>query len=155
MGHIQRACCSQKPNRFKPRKLKKSKSFKHLAADSSKTRSDSDFGIYSLGNDSQDDAIKIPLNIGSTSLVMELDTGAQVSVVAEKVYQEKFKDHTLKSTRVRLHTYSQEEICPLGFITVNVSYEGQEISDLKLYVVPGEGPSLFGREWLKDTVELA
>ena len=141
VGHIQRACHSQKPNRFKPRKFKKSKSFKHLAADSSEMGSDSDFGIYSLGNDSQDDAIKIPLNIGST--------GAQVSVVAEKVYQEKFKDHTLKSTRVRLHTYSQEEICPLGFITVNVSYEGQEISDLKLYIVPGEGPSLFGREWLR------
>ena len=55
----------------------------------------------------------------------------------------------MQPTTVKLHTYTQESITVLGSITVDVAYKGQS-KTLSLLVVAGQGPSLLGRNWLKE-----
>ena len=53
----------------------------------------------------------------------------------------------LKASKAELKTYTGEVLNILGTITVTVSYKDQ-VADLNLLVVAGDGPSLMGREWL-------
>ena len=46
-----------------------------------------------------------------------------------------------------MHTYSNEPLQAVGQIGTRVQYEKRE-GQLPLIVVQGNGPSLFGREWL-------
>ncbi|XP_036842776.1 uncharacterized protein K02A2.6-like [Oncorhynchus mykiss] len=78
---------------------------------------------------------------------MELDTGSALSIISTTVYIEHFKATKLKNTNVLLKTYSGERLSPMRALQVGVRYGGQT-QQLQLYVVPGTGPPLFGREWL-------
>lgn len=82
---------------------------------------------------------------------MELDTGSAVSVVTEKVFKKQLAGRLtdLSSTQVYLRTFSGEKLKPTGIAHVKVDYEGQ-CKDLKLYIVPKGGTSLFGRNWLGE-----
>ena len=55
----------------------------------------------------------------------------------------------LTHSHVVLITYTGEKISPLGTIDVHIQYETQEAT-LPLLVVPGDGPSLIGRNWLQE-----
>ena len=57
---------------------------------------------------------------------------------------------TLKLHKSRLHlkTYTEEKIKLIGNLHVNVQYHNQE-TNLVLIVVEGDGPRIFGRNWLK------
>jgi hypothetical protein len=48
-----------------------------------------------------------------------------------------------------LKTYTRDQIPVKGTITVNVTYDQQQHSNLEILVVKGSGPSLMGRDWLK------
>ena len=83
---------------------------------------------------------------------MKIDTGAAVSLISEKTYKTQWSSQMqpkLKASDVRLHTYTKERIDVLGSIVVEVVHKGQRKS-LQLLVVAGEGPSLFGRDWLME-----
>ena len=80
-------------------------------------------------------------------LVMELDTGAGVSLVSEKKIQMILLSHTTQATRTHLCTYSGEAIPVVGNVDMEVQYQGQQ-AKLPLIVVEGDGPSLFGCGWL-------
>ena len=81
-------------------------------------------------------------------LQMELDTGAVVSLVSEKTYQTLFPDTPMQTSTVSLKTYSGEPLKVVGQREVEVYAERQTVR-LPLIVVAGEGPSLFGRDWLQ------
>ena len=80
------------------------------------------------------------------SHAMELDTGAAVSLVLESTYQEYWPDRQLQT---QLSTYSGEPLGVLGTLEVEVQYEELR-AHLPLFVLKGEGPSLFGRNWLES-----
>ena len=80
---------------------------------------------------------------------MELDTGAAVSIIAEGTWKQLFQEKPLEPAAMKLKTYSGEELEILGQLVVRVRYGAQE-SKLPLIVVKGQGPSLFGRNWLKE-----
>ena len=80
-------------------------------------------------------------------MLMEVDTGAAVSVVSEDTYKELFFDLLLKRASVCLKTFTGEQIPILGEIAVEVCYQ-QQRHQLSLIVVKGKGHSLFGRDWL-------
>ena len=91
--------------------------------------------------------LEVDLQVDEKPLRMELDTGAALSLVNEVTYRQLWPDKKLESSRVRLTTYSGAEIPVLGSREVCVLYCGQEVN-LPLIVVKGDGPSLFGRNWL-------
>ena len=82
---------------------------------------------------------------------MEVDTGASASIISEHTYRTTWpakQRPPLRQSDTRLHTYSGELIQVLGTITVPVCYR-QQVRQLSLLVVPTEGPSLFGQDWLQ------
>jgi hypothetical protein len=50
---------------------------------------------------------------------------------------------------VHLKTYTGESIQVVGELLVNVQYGQQEVKQLPLIVVQGDGPPLIGRNWLQ------
>ena len=92
------------------------------------------------------------VQINKADLKMELDTGASLSIISETTYSS--LSHTLpqlSQSKVTLSTYTGEKITPLGSMDVQVQYQGQEVS-LPLLVVPGNGPSLLGRNWMEHII---
>ena len=84
--------------------------------------------------------------IDGQPLVMELDTGASVSIVSEVTWMKVLKGCSLRPSPIRLKTYTGQSIQVLGQRAVRVEYGGHR-HKLPLVVVAGDGPSLFGRNW--------
>ena len=49
-------------------------------------------------------------------------------------------------------SYSKEPIPVVGCCYVNLAYKGQTAINMPLLIVQGSGPSLFGRNWLKEII---
>ena len=134
IGHVKRACNAKNVNALDSENDEDSYYFGGLDAVDEINKVD-------------DDIIWLHVEIEGKPLAMELDTGAKVSVISKKDYDQYFGSKLHKSNK-RLKTYSGEKISPLGVAHVHVRYENQtELVDL--YVVESGGPPLFGREWLQ------
>lgn len=80
---------------------------------------------------------------------MEVDTGAAVSIVSEKLYNSRFKKHKLQPCDVVLRTYSAQPIQLLGQLEVKVKC-GTQVLPPPLLVSKGKGPTLMGRNWIQQ-----
>ena len=92
--------------------------------------------------------ITVDVSVNDKLLLMEVDTGAAVSVISESTQKGMFPDATLHPTSVLLKTYSGEQLAIMGELQTQVQYKDQT-KVLNLLVVEGDGPSLLGRDWLK------
>lgn len=95
---------------------------------------------------------QVAISIHGTPIVMEVDTGASLSVISEATYVDLHRAGRappLVNSDVILRTYTGEEVKPKGSFVATVSYEGKEFQ-LPLLVVNGEGPALLGRNWLEE-----
>ncbi|KAJ8872906.1 hypothetical protein PR048_026522 [Dryococelus australis] len=79
---------------------------------------------------------------------MEEDTGAATSVILYDTYRQRFSNHIIQNTNVRLHSYTGGELQPSGTITMEAKY-GSTCKKLPLFVVPNCGPPLLGRYWYR------
>ena len=79
---------------------------------------------------------------------MELDTGASLTIMSESTLKQKLPNLKLQASTVMLKTYSGEQLKVLGQAQVKVTYKTQEV-EAPLIVVAGDGPTLFGRNWLQ------
>lgn len=176
-GHIARVCRSKR-NETKQAKSKQDSQIKQKkyrdaekgkihkvaaanSSDESSAGSDSDFTLHMLStvNTEQVKAVKtghaassmimIKPKIEGQSVDMELDTGAAVSLISSQLYKDKFAHIRLRKTDVLLKTYTGELLQPEGMLKVCVKLNKQR-AKLPLYVVKGEAPPLFGREWLRN-----
>ncbi|KAL1441343.1 hypothetical protein MTO96_008615 [Rhipicephalus appendiculatus] len=90
---------------------------------------------------------RVEVSVNGTSLVMELDTGASVSVVSEVTFRRTFPS-CLEPSSAMLKGYTGE-LCPVqGSLPATVRLGNHECRDV-LYVVPGRCPSLMGPAWMK------
>lgn len=92
--------------------------------------------------------IMVELHLEGKPCTMDLDTGASLTIVSEKIWKDISKDQALDKSSVRLTTYTGEAIEILGQKDVLVEYQNQRCC-LPLVVVGGQGPALFGRNWLE------
>ena len=106
--------------------------------------------IYSTINATTQPSIKVELKVNNVKVVMELDTGASLTIMSQKTLQQQHKlPHLeLQPSAVILKTYSGEQLKVLGQVQVKVTYKNQEI-EAPLLVVASDGPTLFGRNWLQ------
>ena len=83
---------------------------------------------------------------------MEVDTGASLSVISEETLASVRKGpcFPLRKSTKKLKTYTGEEIPMLGVYTFSDSYKNADPRELDIVVVKRKGPSLFGRDWLKE-----
>ena len=79
---------------------------------------------------------------------MELDTGAAVSVISKSEFDKQLRPLVnLEPTILELRTYTGETERPTEVCKVRMEYQ---VRCIQLYVLPGKGPALFGREWLPE-----
>ena len=79
---------------------------------------------------------------------MELDTGAEVSLIPEVMYRSLFSHKELLKSSIVLNTYMKVSIPVAGEIDVAVEYNTQKVN-ANLVVFSIEGPALLGRDLLK------
>ncbi|CAC5367296.1 unnamed protein product [Mytilus coruscus] len=91
--------------------------------------------------------ITVDIQGNNKSIIMEIDTGASVSIMSEETYKGFKSKFKLEPTTVKLPTYLGGSIPVLGRATVNVTY-GKENVKLPLFVVKRKGPNLLGRDWI-------
>ena len=155
-GHIAPACRSkprtqprqQQPShkgKFSKRKPETTHQIQTEAA--AEGSSSDEYPIFKLGERSSK-PLEVPLIINGKRLTMELDTGAAVSIISEATRKEFFPNEKLHQSKILLKTYTEEPIRLIGNLHVRVQYDDQ-VAKLALVVVAGNGPSLFGRNWLK------
>ena len=87
------------------------------------------------------------MSIENQDVLMEVDTGASLSVISETTYKSLSTVLPLQPTQAKLCTYMGESLGVLGSISVSVLHNQQQ-KQLSLLVVSGDGPSLLGRDWL-------
>jgi hypothetical protein len=165
IGHLKIAC--QQPKQHGSRREKDTNSFKRKThfVDNDVTVNneddDDDFSNYvSVSNECklginavQGQNVKpfmIPMNVENKVTEMEIDTGASVSTISEKVYQKCYENVPLCKTECVLRAYSGETIPVLGEINVNVKHNEKMYKNMRLIVVKGNKPSLLGRDWLQE-----
>ena len=96
---------------------------------------------------SQHKAIEVTLLINDTPVIMEVDTGAAVSIISEEAWKGNFPNATWEPSEVTLKTYSGEKLSVCGQAVVTVAYKDQT-ARLPVQIVKGAGPALLGRDWL-------
>lgn len=111
-------------------------------------KSNEDFQLYTMGTKSATRPITVDLDLNHKRVTMEVDTGAEVSLISEKTYDMLFPDMELEQSDIILKTYTNEHMAVTGELPVQVQYGDQCVS-LNLVVVAGAGPSLFGHNWLE------
>lgn len=92
--------------------------------------------------------IQLQVYIDGVLVIMELDTGAAVSIVSESTFRRLWSGKVLERSGIRLCTYSGESLRVIGTWEAEVRYNNQ-IDKLSVIVLEGAGPSLLGRDWLQ------
>ena len=92
---------------------------------------------------------RVELQVNNHQIIMEVDTGAAVSLAPESAVASLLSISPLQPTNVVLKTYTGEQIPVKGTLSVDVKYGQQHNKNLKLLVVAGSGPCLMGHDWLK------
>ena len=91
--------------------------------------------------------IEILLELNGISLLMELDTGADVSVISAETYKKHYSGTPLMPSNTRLRAYTGHPLKVHGQLIAHLKYQDRS-TDVPLLVVEGSGPSLFGRDCL-------
>ncbi len=145
IGHISTVCRSA----GKPRKPEQRSTNTVYAEGSSEAGDEEELHVFVLGRNSSKSApLQCELKVQGKSLTMDIDTGAEVSLIAEDTYKEVLPELALSPSQVVLKTYTNQVIPVVGEATVTVQY-GTATQQLRLVVVAGDGPSLLGRDWLQ------
>ena len=108
-----------------------------------------EYGLFQLKSEKQSRPLEVPLFIDGHLVMMELDTGAAVSLVSEATFKHHWTAQSLEESTTQLRTYSGEPLLVLGQLNVEVQC-GEQCERLPLLVVEGEGSSLLGRDWLRS-----
>ena len=148
-GHNAPACQSKSKNSLKPPQQGHGKQHcaHQLSATETPTEKDSsgdEYYLHKLG-EKFSHPIKVSLLANGQSLEMEVDTGADISIISEDTWKTLFPAQKVYKSDLILKTNTGK---PIGQLRVRVQYSDQ-FAKLILVVVEGSGPSLLGHNWLK------
>ena len=87
--------------------------------------------------------IQLTVYIEGKPVLMDLDTGASVSILSSLTWNKLFPGQELKRTNTVLKTFSGEQLQPIGCADVSIQYKSQSAT-LLILVLEGEGPDTFG-----------
>ena len=154
VGHIERACRSKlkQSQRGKGNPASQTHNLSLSSddpANGSKPERPDEYSMYHVR--SSHSPIMIELKLNGTPISMELDTGAGNSIVSKSTYYQLWpesKRPPLQTSTVLLKTYTGEKLQVLGVTDVVAEYQ-QQSERMQLHIVDGNGPSLFGRDWLQ------
>ncbi|XP_039292569.1 uncharacterized protein K02A2.6-like [Nilaparvata lugens] len=93
--------------------------------------------------------ITLELIVENKPLLFEVDSGACVSVINVRCYEETFSHLELQPTNLVLSSYTNNPIIPKGKVAVTVKHKNRE-HQLTLYVINNGANPLIGRDWMRD-----
>ena len=128
-------------NTGKPTGKPTSKAMHQVTLDDDGTQDDV-YRVYNLPGP-QTSPIKVTVSIENKDVLMEVYTGASLSIISETMYKSLSTAPPLQSTQAKLCTYTGEPLGVLGSISVTVQHNQQQ-KQLSLLVLSGDGPSLLG-----------
>ena len=98
--------------------------------------------ILTVG-DHNNKPITVQMELNVQQVLMEVDTGAAVSLMSVITQKQLFPKVKLMKSRTQLQTYTAESLAVLGTIQVKVRY-GSYVGIHTLYVVNGQGQHFWG-----------
>lgn len=161
-GHLSNMCrLKETGNKFRP-KFKPNNRVNVCQSDNPEDEGSTDqdqcrpnelYTIAYAGNNSTINSFVTEMMLNNIPTEMVIDTGAVVTVMPDSVYNEKFKKTVpvLRTSNVKLKTYTGEKINVLGEFQVNVTTRNGEFQ-LPVVVVKGSSsqqPTLMGRNWIE------
>ncbi len=139
-GHIARVCRSKTKQEARP--------VGRICEGSEESKEDFENYILAVKSPKKPlPPLKVRMVLDDCSLPMEIDTGASRSIISEPQFKKLWRNKILEPSTIKLKTYSQEPLPVVGSVDVRVEY-GEQSAILPLLVVKGEGPTLFGRDWM-------
>ena len=147
VGHIASVCRSRPPVHREDRsKDVKSLGSSIVTPDSS--IKDNTYSLFSLpSTDHTRHPITLNVKLDGIPHLLELDTGASVSLISQSTFRKMWPDRNVQPSSVTLKTYTGESVCVLGSVQVKVEH-GSTVAELPLLVTKMNGASLIGRNWL-------
>ena len=121
MGHLKSACITRKKSAAQHKK-NEPQARPVITVESEDTTETEDYPLYTLQSSSSTPPIKVPILLEGLPVEMELDTGAEFSLMAESNFR---PAKELTPTTIRLCAYSGEAIEVLGSIDITVTYKEQ------------------------------
>ena len=153
-GHIAPVCHSRPKQPQAPRKRPQYGSHQpkpthYVGIDAAPDVEEEELYLFALGSKSSREVkpIRCKVLVDEVPVWMEIDTGAEVSVMPEAVYLSLFPEKQLVKSSVILKTYTGEVIPVVGEISVQVRHNSQSTQTM-LVVVSTDGPVLLGRDLL-------
>ena len=147
-GHIARMCRStgvQNPRKPPGSKPGATRDTKWVQVEEDDDEEDDQLPVFKLASP----PIVVTMEVEGIHLPMEVDTGAAVSVISACTKEARLPAAVMKKSGVVLTTYSGEQMKVAGKLEVRVKY-GEQTGLFTLYVVEGAGPTLVGRDWLRQ-----
>lgn len=80
---------------------------------------------------------------------MLFDSGSAVNCVSKQTYDKFFSHSIVSEDQTILKGYNGSIFRPMGYFIVSVKYNGI-VKPTKFYVISNGGPSILGREWIKN-----
>ena len=105
--------------------------------------------LFTVSNTATTHPLKVRLSINGKPITIELDTGAAVSVISDKILHSCFPEAQVSKSDMVLKTYTGECMRVIGEWRVNVQYQDGKPHQLNLVVIKGNSPILLGRNWLQ------
>ena len=109
------------------------------------SNSNDELHLFVIGSSSKPQPIKCQVLIEGKPITMEVDTGAEVSLIPEGTL---FPSMQPAQSSAILKTYTEEVMPVVSELQVNVHY-GEQTKRLRLIIVAGMGASLMGRDRLQ------
>ena len=148
-GHIAKMCKKKAPTARTEQNWRKQSVRYMEAGDQPPNNQDDEFKLFQISQEKPEPSITLPVKVNGEDCSMELDTGASVSIMSEEAWKKRFPKAPLEKSTLKLRTYTGEALDIIGQAHVQVAYQDQT-ANLPLQIIKGKGPSLFGRNWLRD-----
>ena len=143
-GHIPKVCRSAD----RRRSARTRRSFRAHVVTEGEAQEEQAYCINSVRSDRK--PVRVTVLLNKAEAVMEIDTGASISLISDVTYRALWSDDmrpSLRPSTVKVQTYTGDHLSVVGEPRVTVEY-GDQSKELRLLVVHGNGPSLLGRDWL-------
>ncbi|XP_039524968.1 uncharacterized protein K02A2.6-like [Pimephales promelas] len=163
-GHIMKVCKSKSSSRDtnfqggerRKRAVTRGGQRSYYVGREEKSASDEE-GIFTVHSFKETEIPKvapltITLAVNESNIPFEVDTGCGVTVMNGSNFSKLWTKHKipeLKTCSLKLKTYTGQTLAVLGSAQVEVRHKGV-LKKLPVVVVPGTGPNLLGRGWIKE-----
>ena len=124
----------------------------HTATTDNASKEEEELLLYAVGQQSskKQPPIRYQLYLDGKLLWLELDTGAEVSILPESTWKSNFPNKPFLKSTLKLKMYTGDAIPVMGEIELNIEYRKQRVSATRFVVVSTAGPALIGRDLLKE-----